>query len=97
MPALPHLILHFDVNETIIVSDPAGGDTVDDCLHKAIAKTLLIRKSEDEKCVLKTGRDLDAIPSSLTVEDALDCLHADFEPVEGFRTYYKSSAKPNVR
>lgn len=36
--ALPHLILHFDVNETILMGDPAGGDTYMDCIHKSLAK-----------------------------------------------------------
>ncbi len=30
----PKLVLHFDVNETILVGDDAGGDTFDDCLNK---------------------------------------------------------------
>ncbi len=28
------LVLHFDINETILVGDDAGGDTVEDCLNK---------------------------------------------------------------
>ena len=40
--SLPHLFLHFDVNETILVGDPAGGDTVTDCLNKIIAKSAFV-------------------------------------------------------
>ena len=38
----PHLFLHFDVNETILVGDPAGGDTVEECLDKIIAKSAFV-------------------------------------------------------
>ena len=39
----PKLVLHFDVNETIMVGDPAGGDTFEDCLNKMIAKNAFVR------------------------------------------------------
>ena len=38
----PHLFLHFDVNETILIGDPAGGDTVTECLNKIIAKSAFV-------------------------------------------------------
>eukprot|EP00970_Alexandrium_tamarense_P019346 scaffold13929_cov441-Alexandrium_tamarense.AAC.1 len=38
----PHLFLHFDVNETILIGDPAGGDTVHECLNKIIAKSAFV-------------------------------------------------------
>lgn len=38
----PHLFLHFDVNETILVGDPAGGDTAEECLDKIIAKSAFV-------------------------------------------------------
>ncbi len=34
-----HLVLHFDINETILVGDEIGGDSREDCLNKMIAKT----------------------------------------------------------
>jgi len=34
----PRLILHFDVNETIMLGDPAGGDTFEDTLNKIVGK-----------------------------------------------------------
>ena len=37
------LILHFDVNETIMVGDPAGGDTFEDCLQKIICKQAYVK------------------------------------------------------
>lgn len=41
------LILHFDLNETILVTDPAGGDSFSDCLNKAICKNVFVRNSGD--------------------------------------------------
>ena len=38
----PHLFLHFDVNETLLIGDPAGGDTVHECLNKIIAKSAFV-------------------------------------------------------
>lgn len=38
------LVLHFDVNETIMVGDPAGGDTFEDSLNKVIAKSAVVRR-----------------------------------------------------
>ena len=39
----PRLVLHFDVNETILLGDPAGGDTFEDCLNKICAKSAFVR------------------------------------------------------
>ena len=44
---LPLLILHFDLNETILVTDPAGGDTLENILNKTIAKNTFIKKTPD--------------------------------------------------
>jgi len=37
------LVVHFDINETILVGDDAGGDTRDDCLNKVLAKSAFVR------------------------------------------------------
>ena len=37
------LVLHFDLNETILVTDPAGGDTFNNVLNKCIAKNVFIK------------------------------------------------------
>ena len=34
-----HWILHFDINETILVGDEVGGDTTSDCYNKILAKS----------------------------------------------------------
>ena len=41
----PHLFLHFDVNETILLGDPAGGDSVHECINKIIAKSAFVSTS----------------------------------------------------
>ena len=41
-PDRPHLVLHFDINETILVGDEAGGDTREDCLNKMICKSAFV-------------------------------------------------------
>jgi hypothetical protein len=38
-----HLVLHFDINETILIGDDAGGDTSEDCLNKILAKSAFVR------------------------------------------------------
>ena len=48
------LVLHFDVNETIMLGDPAGGDTFEDSLHKDVMETLKNRfpkKAQDKGSV----------------------------------------------
>ena len=42
MPA-QHLVLHFDINETILVEDEAGGDSRQDCFNKMLAKSAFVR------------------------------------------------------
>lgn len=36
----PHLILHFDINNTIIISDEAGGKSTHDVVNSIIMKTV---------------------------------------------------------
>ena len=36
------LVLHFDVNETIMVSD-AAGDTLEDCVNRIVCKCAFVR------------------------------------------------------
>lgn len=40
------LILHFDINETILLGDIAGGDSVEECLHKIIAKSAFVQVAD---------------------------------------------------
>ena len=47
---LPRLVLHFDVNETILLGDVAGGDSFEDAINKCIAKSALISYA-DSSCI----------------------------------------------
>lgn len=38
-----HWILHWDINETILVGDESGGDTREDCFNKMIAKSAFVQ------------------------------------------------------
>ena len=40
---MTHLLLHFDLNETILLGDDAGGDTYEQCIHKIIAKSAFVQ------------------------------------------------------
>eukprot|EP00040_Diaphanoeca_grandis_P027747 m.158679 g.158679 ORF g.158679 m.158679 type:complete len:409 (-) comp31107_c0_seq1:96-1322(-) len=43
-PILPRLILHFDVNETIMCADPAAGISFEECLNTIISKSAYIKQ-----------------------------------------------------
>ena len=45
----PHLVLHFDINETILVGDEAGGDTREDCLNKMICKSAFVLMDDGQE------------------------------------------------
>lgn len=45
---MARLVLHFDVNETIMVGDPAGGVSFEQCLNKIIAKSAVVMKASGE-------------------------------------------------
>ena len=54
-PSLEHqksyhtqLVVHFDINETILVGDVAGGDTREDCFNKILAKSAFVRIPESD-------------------------------------------------
>lgn len=67
------LVLHFDVNETILIGDDAGGDTVNDCLNKIIAK-----------CAYVKVNDVTALKTKLTLEVTQDLeptLWCDDQPI----------------
>jgi hypothetical protein len=85
----PKLILHFDVNETIMIGDPAGGDTLEDCLNKIICKSAYVR-----------GKDQAMSSSQATlpthwydgthVSDTPPSLYTEWEIPDGAVSYYRS-------
>jgi hypothetical protein len=42
-----HLVLHMDINETILIGDEAGGDTYEQCIQKILAKSAFVQCPTD--------------------------------------------------
>ena len=55
-PDRPHLVLHFDINETILVGDEAGGDTREDCLNKMICKSAFVLMDDGQEVECEEGQ-----------------------------------------
>eukprot|EP01065_Artemidia_motanka_P002957 TRINITY_DN11406_c0_g1_i1.p1 TRINITY_DN11406_c0_g1~~TRINITY_DN11406_c0_g1_i1.p1 ORF type:complete len:362 (+),score=80.55 TRINITY_DN11406_c0_g1_i1:31-1086(+) len=47
MAGRPRLVLHFDLNETILIGDPASGVSVEESLECILAKVACVQKGED--------------------------------------------------
>lgn len=88
--AMPHLFLHFDVNETILIGDIAGGDALEDCLNKIIAKSAFVITSSDgnennngdeESSLFVPTHWWNGLPltppTSSEVSPSFDCVDAD--------------------
>ena len=94
------LALHFDVNETIMVGDPAGGDTFDDSLNKILAKSAFVRPApgmpEDtpllERWLWHDGSPLD--PAKRTSSSPKPPLLPErtFDAPDGCTAFYKVKA-----
>lgn len=41
------IVVHFDINETILLGDIAGGDSVEECWHKIIAKSAFVHVPDE--------------------------------------------------
>lgn len=87
---MPHLFLHFDVNETILIGDIAGGDALEDCLNKIIAKSAFVITSSDgnennngdeESSLFVPTHWWNGLPltppTSSEVSPSFDCVDAD--------------------
>ena len=79
---VPRLVLHFDVNETILVGDPAGGDTFEESLHKIVCKSSYVR--EGEPTLWYTGSHVD--------EPGPPPLHTAWEWPDGCVAAYRHPA-----
>eukprot|EP01043_Picozoa_sp_COSAG02_P061184 COSAG02_NODE_8168_length_2680_cov_1.244091_1_plen_426_part_00 len=58
-PRQPRLVLHFDVNETIMVGDPAAGVGFEQCLNRIIAKSAVVKPSAEGGHTWHDGSPLD--------------------------------------
>ena len=86
-PELPRLVLHFDVNETIMLADPAGGDSFEDCCNKIIAKSALVRLAPDGSM---QQRWYDGTAMTFSSAPPPPPLNTDWEvPAGCCRYYYK--------
>jgi hypothetical protein len=82
---LPKLVLHFDVNETILLVDEAGGDTFEDCLNKIICKTALVNKELDSNGLPTLWADNQPINTKTPPPLCTDWLWP-----EGATSYYRA-------
>ena len=92
------LVLHFDVNETIILEDKAGGDTREMCLNKIIAKSASVAPDASGSYSWLSPSGSSA-PFSSPSKRAVSDLHFGFEPLSSIASsYYRVPAlKQNVR
>ena len=87
------LAVCFDVNETIMVGDPAGGDTFDDCLNKMLCKAAFVRpnpkagEAGESAWTWHDGSPLD--PARRAASTAPPPLLFDWEPPAGAVCFYK--------
>jgi hypothetical protein len=79
-------VLHFDVNETIMVGDPAGGDTFDESLNKIVCKSAFCRTGDGE-----TWHDGAAVVAGeAAVGTPIPPLHTAWEWPEGCAPIYRT-------
>jgi len=93
----PPLCLHFDVNETIMLGDPAGGDSYDDSLNKILAKVAFVKPAPPES--QRPGQELsrwtwhDGSPLALDERDPSmappPLLVTAFKPPAGCLRFYE--------
>ncbi len=96
--APPRLVLHFDINETIMLGDPAGGDSYEDTLHKVLAKVAFVRPNPAagtaggrwSEYVWHDGTPLDPLYREAGTQPPP--LLFDWEPPEDATPFYKVRA-----
>eukprot|EP00518_Triparma_eleuthera_P015665 CAMPEP_0197556098 /NCGR_PEP_ID=MMETSP1320-20131121/14563_1 /TAXON_ID=91990 /ORGANISM="Bolidomonas sp., Strain RCC2347" /LENGTH=511 /DNA_ID=CAMNT_0043117197 /DNA_START=1 /DNA_END=1536 /DNA_ORIENTATION=- len=91
------LCLHFDVNETILLEDRAGGDTREACLSKIIAKSASVVAADEGWLWLSPDGSTAALSSS--EKRSLSDLHFGFAPLSpSAQSYYRTpELKPAVK
>jgi len=100
----PHLVLHFDINETILVGDEAGGDTRQDCFNKMLAKSAFVQLppgvsssslEETKSCVPTHWWDGTPIQEEYdeTTVKAPPPLHTEWVWPDGCCPYYRTAYK----
>jgi hypothetical protein len=94
MPNLA-LCLHFDLNETVIVGDPAGGDSFEQSLSKCIAKSAFVRLHPDGTTLTwHDGSPLD--PQKRSPDAPVPPLLCPWDPPRDLIPVYWSELKPHA-
>ena len=85
----PLLVLHFDVNETIMVGDPAGGDTFEHSLNKIVAKSAFCLSEDPDTWhtgeTVVSGEDAVGLPAPP--------LHTEWEWPDGCAPIYRTMTR----
>lgn len=95
------LVVHFDINETVLVGDEAGGDTREDSLNKILAKSAFVKIPNGSLEMGKSMDDSDTIvpihwwDGSLIGEsdDKVPPLYTGWDWPEGCCPYYRTAFK----
>lgn len=90
------LVVHFDINETILVGDDAGGDTRDDCLNKILAKSAFVRipdGSSDKYEEAKPTHWWDGTPLNQDGTTAPPALYTGWDWPPNCVPYYRTAFK----
>lgn len=108
LPSL--LVIHFDVNETLLVEDAAGGDSAEESLNKIIAKSAFCRIPEDQRTLplreVKPTHWMDGTPMDGGDDDAdngdrdvigWSNMYTKWNWPEYCCPYYKTSYKKNAK
>ena len=96
-----HLVVHFDINETILVGDEAGGDTRNDCLNKMLAKSAFVQMPEkgkvsyEETSAIEPTHWWDGAPIAKNGVklNKVPPLYIGWEWPEGCCPYYRTACK----
>jgi len=96
-----HLVVHFDINETILVGDEAGGDTRNDCLNKMLAKSAFVQIPEtgkvsyEETSAIEPTHWWDGTPikNNGVAPNRIPPLHIGWQWPDGCCPYYRTAFK----
>ena len=96
------LVLHFDLNETILIGDEAGGDSRDESLHKIMAKSAFVKmpaKAWEETTQLTPTHWWNGLPIEDEYDGAVEVpkLYTGWEWPEGCCPYYRTAYKKRAK
>ncbi|GMI40960.1 hypothetical protein TrCOL_g10156 [Triparma columacea] len=93
-----HITLHFDVNETLILSDSAGGDTYEDTVNKVITKAIevFVDPNTSSTTILPSPPSSSPSPTPTPLNLNSPPIIQSFLLPPNHTTYYRSPLKPTV-